>query len=212
MRFRGQYRPDSHFAKALIKANLTMVQMVKHSKPQVKGEHLTFFLQYSVVLLVVVIGIMFWLDSRIEDYPNEARPIPEEFEDWLLAEETLDENTPLLASSSKNVKEGPLSPDEVRRLTDLIRADERSGYGTIVGRKRKAEAVSEGLEGERWGSPRTRKLKIETSFAADGSWVGDQVYTSPSPIGGDDVSDRSGDCKVLFTFRAPYPGRVIKSR
>ncbi|KAI4243463.1 MAG: hypothetical protein L6R40_003465 [Gallowayella cf. fulva] len=213
MRFRGQYRHEVSFAKALLKANQTMVEMAKHSTTQAKSDNLAFFLQYLIVLMIVVMALMLWYDCRpqYEEYPiNDVHEIKEEFEDWLLRLEDLDdENTPLFASSYRSVRETPLSPNEVRRLTDLIRADEQSGYGTIVSRKRKAAEDSDSSDIE---SPPPRRLKVETDMGFAGRWVSDQWTASPSVMSHKNTSDSYPvDCESPFTFRLTYPDSMVKA-
>ncbi|KAL8680733.1 MAG: hypothetical protein Q9186_003080 [Xanthomendoza sp. 1 TL-2023] len=216
MRFRGQYRHDTPFAKALLKANVTMVEMVKRATPQAKTDTLTFFLMYLIILVILVMAFMLWYDHmpQLEHYPHgQIDDIRQDFEDWLLEQEGFDgETAPLFAGAYKGVNETPLSPDEVRRITDLVRADERIGYGTMVSRKRKAAEDADESEDKRSGSPRAQKLKIETDFGVGARWVSDRLTASPGDMSYPNISDAySTDCETPFTFRAPLPDRTIKA-
>ncbi|KAI4271992.1 MAG: hypothetical protein L6R38_006721 [Xanthoria sp. 2 TBL-2021] len=251
MRFQSQHRSNAFFTDALTETNRTMAQVQKRSTPQAKAKmmaDLTFFLQYLIVLLAIVIVFMLWHDymSSWEDYSENSRARErnyadwaDDYEDWVQRhEERADETTPLvrrheqgplspdevLRLSSllndetdkllRSVKENPLSPEEVARLTKLIRADadDRSDYGSIVSRKRKAVKDSDDSGDEWLENPRTRKLKIETDAGVNAKWVCGDLTRSPSVLGErDSYSGYSADCEVPFTFRAPHPGRTIKS-
>ncbi|KAL8806639.1 MAG: hypothetical protein Q9200_004954 [Gallowayella weberi] len=216
MRFRGQYRHETAFTRALLKANHSMVEMVKRATPQAKTDTLTLFIMYLIVLVIVVAAFMLWCDHmpRYEDrHHDQIDDIRQEIEDWLLKQEDCDdENEPSFAGAYKGFKETPLSPHEVRRITDLLRADQHAGYGTMVSRKRKAAEDSDDLEDERSGSPRAQKMKIETDFGVGTRWVSDHLTASPGAMSYRDVSDwSSANCEATFTFRAPLPDRTIKA-
>ncbi|KAL8798306.1 MAG: hypothetical protein Q9182_006779 [Xanthomendoza sp. 2 TL-2023] len=216
MPFHGQYHHETPFAKALLQANQTMLEMVKRADPQAKTDTLTFFLMYLIVLVIVVAVFMLWFDHMPQydaHYHNHIDDIRQEFEDWLLEQEDFDdENEPSFAGAYTAVKETPLSPHEVSRLTDPLRADEQAGYGTMVSRKRKAAEDSDDLENERSGRPRAQKLKIETDVGVGAQWVSDHLTASPGAMSYHDVSGwYSANCESAFTFRAPLPDRTIKA-
>ncbi|KAL8769319.1 MAG: hypothetical protein Q9209_004701 [Squamulea sp. 1 TL-2023] len=223
-----------------------MVELERHSTPQSKLSDLTFFLQYVIVLLAIVIAFMLWHDCTTswKDYDEPSRATgrdyqdwTEEFEEWTNSLEEADENTPLFRRRDEgplspdevlrlseflndetdkllqSIKEQPLSQDEVSRLTNLIRAaDNHSDYGSISSRKRKAAEDADESGDEQLNNTRTQKLKVETDFGVHGTWVSDRLTASPSIMSVEGLhSGYSADCETPFTFRAPHPGRAIIS-
>ncbi|CAO1597462.1 hypothetical protein XANCAGTX0491_001269 [Xanthoria calcicola] len=99
-------------------------------------------------------------------------------------------------------------------LTKLVRADadNQSDHGSMVSRKRKAVDHSDDSGDEWLGNPRARKLKIETDAGVNAKWVCGEFTRSPGVLNErDSYSGYSADCEIPFTFRAPHPGRKIKS-
>ena len=221
-----------------------MIELEERSRTQSEMmSDLTFFLQYLIVLFAVVLAFMLWHDymASWEAYDDNTRAAHRDYEDWadeyeewadgfegddrgttpmlrryegpLSPDEVLrlsnllnDETDKLLRS----IKEQPLSRDEVSRLTKVIRAaDIKSDYGTMLSRKRKTAEDTDKSDDQRLDSPRTRKLKIETKFGADGVWVCENSTRSPSVMSTEDLNGGySADCEVPFTFRASHPGRA----
>ncbi|KAL8787314.1 MAG: hypothetical protein Q9213_002305 [Squamulea squamosa] len=220
-----------------------MVELERHSTPQSKLRDLTFFLQYLIVLLAIVIAFMLWHDCTVswKDYDEPLyateRDWTDEFEEWTNSLEDEDETTPLFRRRDEgplypdevlrlseflndetdkllqSMKEQSLSQDEVSRITSLIRAaDNHADYGSISSRKRKAAEDSDQSGDERLDNPRSRKLKVETDFGVHGTWVSDHLTASPSIMSVEGLnSGYSADCETPFTFRAPHPGRAIRS-
>ncbi len=100
-------------------------------------------------------------------------------------------------------------------LTKLVRAadaDNQSDHWSIASRKRKAVDHSDDSDDEWSGKPRARKLKIETDAGVNAKWVCGEFTRSPGVLSErDSYSGYSADCEIPFTFRAPHPGRKIKS-
>ncbi|KAL8920199.1 MAG: hypothetical protein Q9172_004611 [Xanthocarpia lactea] len=244
MHFRSQNRSNSLFANVLTKTNGTMVKLEERSRTQSEMmSDLTLFPQYVIVLVAVVLAFMLWhlYMASWEDYDDNTRAAYRDYEDWVDEyEEWADtfeddgrETTPMLRRYEgplspdevlrlsnllndetdkllRSIKEQPLSRDEVSRLTKVIRAaDIESDYGTILSRKRKNAEDTDESDDQWLDSPRTRKLKIETKFGADGVWVCGNFTRSPSVMSSN--GGYSADCEVPFTFRASHPGRAIKS-
>lgn len=197
MRFRTHYRSKAMFANVLTEANSTMAEMNKRSTPAAKARlmsDLTHFFEYLIILCALAIIFMLWHDymSSWTDYDENTRANGQEYEDWEDYHEWIrrqrkdaDENAPLI----RRLEEGPLSPDEVLRLSEILNdetdkllrsvkeaplsahevallthvirdADNVPDYGTIVSsRKRKAAEDSDEFDEERLGNPRTRRLE-----------------------------------------------------
>ncbi|KAL8689030.1 MAG: hypothetical protein Q9218_005208 [Villophora microphyllina] len=127
-------------------------------------------------------------------------------EEWMDAEEewalTPNENTPSAPRRYNTIKEGPLSPEEVQRLEDLIFSDAKAGK--LDGGKKRKNDLSV--------SPRTRKMKIE---GADGGvWVGGEYGSCADEGVGDEYeTPASKEGWVYpFSFRAAHPDREIKRK
>ncbi|KAL8895296.1 MAG: hypothetical protein Q9192_003723 [Flavoplaca navasiana] len=226
MRFRTHYRSKAMFANVLTEANSTIAKMDKRSTPAAKAKmmaDLTHFCEYLIILCALVIIFMLWHDyiSSWTDYDENTRANGQDYEDWedyhewiRRQREEADENAPLI----RRLEEGPLSPDEVLRLSEILNdktdkllrsvkevplsahevallthvirdADNVPDYGTIVSsRKRKAAEDSDEFDEGRLGNPRTRKLKIETDSGVDSRWVCKEFTRSPSFMSGQDLN------------------------
>ena len=175
------------------------------------------FLRFLIPMLVFAVAFNLYLSFiRPEEYYREdAQYGNGEIEDWYFTDGEVDESSPLPAIPFNSVKEGPLSPDEVDRLTNLIRTDTMSSTATSstsgAGRKRKAgeeDSPVSDASTDGGSSPRTRKLKIETDFGAVGRWVPDYGSCVQDDT---DFHGESSWGEYPFSFRVSYPDRIIKS-
>ncbi|KAL8934231.1 MAG: hypothetical protein Q9216_006006 [Gyalolechia sp. 2 TL-2023] len=141
---------------------------------------------FPMVLVAMIINIWLgfvrpWEYHRHDDAQNTTATTAycEYYEDWLLLNDGDAESEGLLRPTRYNgVKESPLSPEEVDRLTRPIFADDdEEEIPRSADRKRKATGgdspVSDVSTDGGSVSPRTRKLKIETDFGVDQKWVGE---------------------------------------
>ncbi|KAI4145088.1 MAG: hypothetical protein L6R39_003942 [Caloplaca ligustica] len=177
------------------------------------------FKSFTLLFLMPVVLVAFAFNLYLSFarpwvyYRDDARYVAVEQEDWLLVDSAIDDDTPVPATSYNTVKEAPLSPDEVSRLLDIIRADKKaSSNASVPGRKRKAgeEAVpwSNASSDEGSPSPRARKLKIDTNVAR---WVTELPSYGACLQEDEHISGPSEEDKYQFTFRAPHPDRPVRS-
>lgn len=182
------------------------------------------FRSFTVLFLLPVIFVAFafnlwlsfvrqpWESYRVDDHHYAAIEEP----DWLLADSDIDEDAAVPAPRYNSVKEGPLSPDEVSRLINIIRAEgeaaKTNSRPASPGRKRKAgdenSPVSDASSDE---GPRSRKLKIQTDFGTYGRCI-----TEGRNYGSCIHEERESDGSSVwgeyqFTFRASPPNRPIRS-
>ncbi|KAI4103491.1 MAG: hypothetical protein LQ339_004216 [Xanthoria mediterranea] len=117
--------------------------------------------------------------------------------------------------SSDEWSEQPIETHPGVGLTNkLVRADadNQSDHGSMASRKRKAVDRSDDSGDEWLGKPRARKLKIETDAGVNAKWVCGEFTRSPGVLSErGSYNGYSADCEIPFTFRAPHPGRKIKS-
>ncbi|KAL8852751.1 MAG: hypothetical protein Q9221_002381 [Calogaya cf. arnoldii] len=170
-------RSNTLFANVLTETNHTIAS---RSNPPTKANmmsDLVFFLQYLIVIVAMLIIFMVWNEytASWEDYSENcfSSRRHEDYEEWLQRheQENIDETAPLFRRHRqdegplspdevlrlsnllndetdkllRSVKEVPLSAQEVSRLTRLIQAndDNQPDYGSIVSRKRKAIDVDD---------------------------------------------------------------------
>ncbi|KAI4185840.1 MAG: hypothetical protein LQ346_005800 [Caloplaca aetnensis] len=179
----------------------------------------TAFFLLPVVFTAIIFNLWLSFARPWEYYRDDARYVAVEEEDWLLAESDVDEDAPVPRRCYNTIKEGPLSPEEVSRLINMIRADEAASKSvsrrtSVPNLKRKAgdraspfgEASSD--EGSR--SPKARKLRIETDFGTSGRWVSENCREGSS-IHEENGGRPSAWGEYEFTFRASPPDRAIRS-
>ncbi|KAI4123963.1 MAG: hypothetical protein LQ338_005040 [Usnochroma carphineum] len=178
-------------------------------------------LQLLVPVVLLALALNLWLACARpwEYYLDNVYYTDSEFEDLLLVDSAIDEDAPVPASRYNGVKEGPLSPDEVRRLINIIRADKKAPQAKLgassTGQKRKAGDEASPISGAsgngRSTSPKSRKLKIETDFGTYGRWISEgrnygSCIQEEKRIDGPSIWGEHE-----FTFRASHPDRAITS-
>ncbi|KAL8716916.1 MAG: hypothetical protein Q9225_005790 [Loekoesia sp. 1 TL-2023] len=193
-----------------------MVQAPQAEKNGLK----VLFLYFLIPTIVIAVAFNLWLSFARpwENHRDDAR-YRSEHEDWLLVDSDIDVDGPLPVTSYNSVKEGPLSPDEVRRLIDIIRADLEASRDDMTtkcsGRKRKAgepdSPISDVSTDDGSASTRTRKLKVETDLGVASRWMS-EVPNYGSCLQEETTFDQdSGWSEFPFTFRVAHPDRAIRS-
>ncbi|KAL8901298.1 MAG: hypothetical protein Q9207_005271 [Kuettlingeria erythrocarpa] len=176
----------------------------------------TAFFLLPVVFVAIIFNLWLSFARPWEYYRDDARYVAVEEEDWLLADSDVDEDAPVPRRCYNTIKEGPLSPEEVSRLIEMIRADEAASKGvskrtTVPSLKRKAgdkaSSIGEASSDEGSRSSKARKLRIETDFGTRGRWVSENCRKGSS-IHEENLAAPSVLGAFEFTFRASPPDRA----
>lgn len=207
----------SRFALAVY-THLSTSNDMSSSKTNAQTESLMLWFLLPVILSAFIINLWLSFVRSYDHHRDHAGYVTIEEEDWLLADSDIDEDAPVPSRCYNTIKEGPLSPEEVGRLIDIIRADEVAPKGisrTVVpGLKRKAgdeaSPIGGGSSDEGSRSPKARKLRIETDFGTSGRWVSENCRKGSS-IHEENLEAPSAWGEYEFTFRASPPNRAIRS-
>ncbi|KAL8749018.1 MAG: hypothetical protein Q9184_006969 [Pyrenodesmia sp. 2 TL-2023] len=188
------------------------------STTNAQTESLMLWFLLPVILLAFIINLWLSFVRSYDHHRHHAGYVTIEEEDWLLADTDVNENVPVPSRCYNTIKEGPLSPEEVGRLIDMIRADEAASKGisrtAVPSLKRKAgdkaSPIGEESSDEGCRSPKSRKLRIETDFGTSGRWVSENCRKGSS-IHEENLEAPSAWGEYEFTFRASPPNRAIRS-
>lgn len=185
-----------------------------------KDDYKVLFLHFLIPMIIVAVAFNLWLSfARPWEYRRSDARYGNEYEDWLLVDSGVDDDSPLPVTSYNSVKEGPLSPDEVHRLINIVRADKEASRDDLTtkgcGRKRKAgepdSPISDVSTDDGSASPRTRKLKVETDLGVASTWVNEVPSYGSCLQEETTLGQESGWGEFPFTFRVPHPNRAIRS-
>ncbi|KAL8930461.1 MAG: hypothetical protein Q9208_000645 [Pyrenodesmia sp. 3 TL-2023] len=189
------------------------------SAANAQSKSLMLWFLLPVILFAIMINLWLSFVRSYDHHRDHAGYVTIEEEDWLLADTDIDEDAPVPARCYNTIKEGPLSPDEVGRLIDMIRGDKAASRKVVSktgvpGLKRKAgdktSPIGEASSDEGSRSPKARKLRIETDFGTSGRWVSENCRKGSS-IHEENLEAPLAWSEYEFTFRASPPNRAIRS-